>query len=121
MVREPRRQGPRNMVDDLGRLCPRPWSPPLPLVGRGADGAVVENRGLQACRKTGERLLGIRFTGKGGPAQPLERSHFLGTVLAPLRSAGALSLRLALLGIQEPPALGDTAIGRGHHRAAIAL
>ena len=76
----------------------------------------MEKRGLQACRKTGERLLGIRFTSKRGAAQPLEGFDFLVTLLAPLLVDGALGLRLALLGIQEDPALGDTAIGRGHDR-----
>ena len=103
------------MVDELGRLCPRPWAPPLAIVGRGADGAGVEHRGLQACHKTGKRLLGIRFTGKRGPAQRLEGSDFLVTLLAPLLVDGALGLRLARLGIQEHPALGAPAIGRGHH------
>src|SRR5215471_1822741 len=101
------------MVDNLVRLGPRPWSPPLAIVRCGADGAVVEHRGLQACRKTGERLLGIRFTGICGPAQPLEGSAFLVTLLAPLCIDGALGLWLTLLGIHEHPAWGDTAIGRG--------
>jgi DDE superfamily endonuclease len=118
---EPRRQGPCNMVDDLVRLSSRAWPPALPIARRGADGAGMEKRGLQACGKTGECLLSIRFTGKGGAAQALESFHFLLTVLAPLLVHRALSVRLALLGIQEHPALGDTAIGRGHDAGAIAL
>ena len=101
------------MVDDLGGLGPRAWSPPLPIVGRGADGAVVEKRGLQACLKTRERLLGIRFTGKGGAAQRLESSDFLVTLLAPLLIDRALGLRLALFRVDEDPALRDPAIARG--------
>ncbi len=42
------------------------WTPPLPIMGRGARGALVEERGLHVVRKTRECLLGIRFTGKGG-------------------------------------------------------
>jgi hypothetical protein len=72
------------MVDELVGLCSRAWSPPLPIVGRGADGAVVENRGLQAGFKTGERLLSIRCTGKCGPAQCLEGADLLVTLLVPL-------------------------------------
>jgi hypothetical protein len=53
-------------------------------------------------------LLGICFTGKRGPAQPLEGFDFLVTLLAPLCINGALSLWLALLGIQEYPTLGAT-------------
>ena len=120
-VREARSQGPCNMVNESGGLGSRPWSSPLAIVGRGTDGAVVENRGLQACLKTAERLLGIRCTRKGGAAQPLEGAHFLVTLLAPLRIDGALDLRLALLGIQEYPTLSDTTIGRRHHAEAIAL
>ena len=78
------------MVDDLVRLCATAWTPPLPILGCGADGAVVEKRGLQACHKTGERLLGIRFTSKRSPAQRLEGFAFLVTLLAPLRIDSAL-------------------------------
>ena len=42
-------------------------------------------------------------------------------MLAPLLVDRALSVRLALLGIQKHPALGDIAIGRGHDAGAIAL
>jgi hypothetical protein len=45
-------------------------------------------------------LLGLCFTGNRGAAQPLAGSDCLVTLLAPLRIDGALSLRLALLGIQ---------------------
>jgi hypothetical protein len=121
MVRARRREGPGTMGDNRVRRWPRPWAPPRAVGGRGADGTVVEHRGLPACRKTGERLLGLGFTGKRGPAQPLAGSAFLVTLLAPLRLDGALSLRLARLGIQESPTLGDTARGRGHHAEARAL
>jgi hypothetical protein len=121
MVRALRREGPGTMGDNLVRRCPRPWAPPRAVVGRGADGTVVEHRGLPACRKTGERLLGLGFTGNRGAAQPLAGSDCLVPLLAPLRIDGALSLRLALLGIQESPTLGATALGRGHHAEARAL
>jgi hypothetical protein len=48
-VCEPRSQGPDDMVDKMVGLGARAWAPSLAIVGRGADGAVVENRGLQAC------------------------------------------------------------------------
>jgi hypothetical protein len=75
----------------------------------------VEQRGLPACGNTGARLLGIRGTGQGGAAQALERLPCLRTVLAPLL------VHRALRGIQEHPALGDPARGRGHNAGAIAL
>ena len=109
------------MVDDLGGLGSRAWSPPLPIVWRGADGAVVEKRRLQAVRKTGQRLLGIRFTGKGRAAQRLEGFDFVVTLLAPLLIDGTLGLRLAMFRVDEQPALRDAAIARGHDVIAIAL
>ena len=59
-------------------------------MGRGADSAGVENRGLQAGFKTGECLLGIGCIGKRSPAQRLEGADLLVTVLAPLLIDGAL-------------------------------
>ena len=120
-VCEPRRQGPCDMVDELGGLGARAWSPPLPIVWRGADGAGVEKGGLQACHKTGERLLGIRCTSKRGPAQRLESFDFLVTLRAPLLVDGALGLWLALLSIDKDPAWRHTTIARSHDRIAIAL
>jgi hypothetical protein len=81
----------------------------------------VGKRGLQGCLKTGERLLGIRFTGKGGLAQPLEGSNFLSTLLAPLRIDSALGLGLAMFRVEEDPALRYPAITRGHHRTYTAV
>ena len=121
MVCEPRRQGPYKRGDDLVGLGPRAWSPPLPRVGRGADGAGVEKRGLQACSKTGERLLGIRLTGKRGSTQRLDGAAFLVTLLAPLRIDRALGLRLAMVRVEEDPALRAPAITRGHDRLAITI
>ena len=109
------------MVDEVVGLGPRAWSPALAIVGRGADGAVVEKRGLQAGCKTGERLLGVRFTSERGPAQRLEGADLLVTLLAPLRIDGALGLRLALFRVEENPALLDAPIARAHHMRAIAL
>ena len=74
--RDPRRQGSYNMVDNLVRLCARAWTPPLPIMWCGADGAAVEKRGLQGVGKTRQGLLGICFTGKGCAAQPLARMDF---------------------------------------------
>jgi hypothetical protein len=82
---------------------------------------LVEKCGLQGCLKTGERLLGIRFTGKGGSAQPLEGSNFLSTLLAPLRIDHALGLGLAMFRVEEDPALRYPAITRGHHRTYTAV
>jgi hypothetical protein len=86
-------------------VCSRAWSPPLAIVWRGADGAGVEKGGLPACPKTGERLLGSRFTSKRSPVQRLERFDFLVTLLAPLRVDGALGLWLARLRREKDPAL----------------
>ena len=72
VVREPRRQGAGDMVDDLVRLGARAWAPPLPILGRGGDGTVSEKRGLHVVGKTRQGLSGIRFTGKGRAAQRLE-------------------------------------------------
>src|SRR6476619_8369399 len=109
------------MVDDLVGLGPRAWSPALAIAWWGGDGALVEEGGLQACGKTGKRLLGIRFTGTGAPTEALEGFDVVVTVLAPLLVHRALGVRRALLGIQEHPTLGDPAIGRGHDAEAIAL
>jgi len=100
------------MGDDPVRLGPRPWSPPLPIVWRGVEGAVVEQRGLQASHKPGERLLGTRCPGKRGPAQRFESSDFLVTLLAPLLVDGALSLRLTMVRVNEAPAWRAPAITR---------
>src|SRR5437867_6786880 len=109
------------MIDHLIRLCPRAWSPSLPIVGCGADGAVVEKRGLQACHKTCERLLSIGFTSQRGPAQRLEGSDFLVTLFTPLLIDGALGLPLAMVRVDKDPALRHTAVARGHDRIAIAF
>jgi hypothetical protein len=67
-VREPRRQSSCNMVDELVGLGSRAWSPPLPIVWRRAHSTVMEQCGLPAGRKTGERLLGLRCPGQCRPA-----------------------------------------------------
>jgi len=77
------------------------WSPALAIVGRGTDGAVVEQRGLQAGCTTGERRLGSRCTARRGPAQRLAGADFLGTLRAPLPLDGALGLQLALFRVDE--------------------
>jgi hypothetical protein len=120
-VREPRRQGASDMVDDLGGLGAGPWAPPLPIGGRGADGTVRKKRGLQVVGKTRQGLVGIRFTGKGCAAQRLEGFDFVGTLLAPLLVDGALGLGLARLGLDEHPALRDATIARWHDVIAITL
>ena len=97
------------------------WSPSLPIVGRGADGTVVEQRGLQVGHKTCERLLGIRCPGTRGPAQRLAGFHVLVPLLAPRRIDGALGLRLAMVRVNEAPALLDAPIARAHHMIAIAF
>src|SRR5207244_1543775 len=51
----PRRQGPGARGDELVGRCARAWAPPLPRVGRGAEGAVVATRGRQAGPTTCER------------------------------------------------------------------
>jgi hypothetical protein len=71
-VCEPRSEGSCDMIDDLVGLGSRAWSPPLPILGRGADGTVREKRGLQGVGKMRQGLVGIRFTGKGRAAQRLE-------------------------------------------------
>ena len=109
------------MVDELVGLSPKAWASALPIVGRRVDGTVVEKRGLQACPKTCERLLGIRGTGKRCPAQRLEGVDFLGTLLAPLLIDRALGLRLAMFRVDEDPALRYPTITRGYDRIAIAL
>jgi hypothetical protein len=109
------------MGDTVVGLGARAWAPSLPIVGCGADGAVVEKRGLQAFGKTHERLLGIGFTGKRGPAQRPEGFPFLVTLRAPLLVNGTLGLRLARRGVDEYPALLEAAIARWHHTIAIAL
>src|SRR5262245_20513830 len=102
------------MGDDLVGRCPRAWSPALSRMARGADGAVVEKRGLQAGCTTGERLLGIRGPGKRGPAQRLEGADLLVTLLAPLRIDSALGLRLAMFRGEADPAWLDVPIARAH-------
>src|SRR5262249_26818872 len=112
---------PCNMIDELVGLGPRAWAPPLPIVGRGVDGAVVEKRGLQAGSKPGERLLGIGFTGKRGPTQPLEGFDFLVTLRVPLLIDSALGLLLAMFRVEEDPALRHAAVLRGHDGIAITI
>jgi hypothetical protein len=81
----------------------------------------VEKRDLQAFGKTRERLPGIGFTGKRGPAQRPEDFDCLVTLLAPLPIDGALGLRLAMCRVKEDPALLDAPIARAYHLIAIAL
>ena len=120
-VGEPRRQGPDDRGDQVVGLGARAWAPSLPLGGRGADGAGVEHRGLQACGKTRERLLGSGCTGKRGPAQRPEGVDFLGTLRAPLLVHGTLGWRLARLGVDASPAWLEAAIARWPHTIARAL
>src|SRR5712691_3099338 len=98
------------MVDEVVGLCSSAWTPPLPIVWCGADGAVVETRGLQTGHKPCERLLGIGFTGKRGAAQPREGFDFLVTLLEPLLIDRTLRLRLAMFRVEEDPALRHTAV-----------
>ena len=81
----------------------------------------MENRGLPACPKTGERLRGICFTGKRSPAQALEGFAFLVTVLAPLLIDRTLGLRLAMFRVEEAPAWRYPTITRGYDRLAITM
>ena len=81
----------------------------------------MEKRRLHVVGKTRQGLVGIRFTGKGRAAQRLESFHFVGTLLEPLLVHGALGVRLARFGVDEPPALLDAPIARWHHAVAIAL
>ena len=100
------------MGDHLSRLGLRAWAPPLPRVGRGADGAVVAPCGLQAGHKTWERLRGSCFTRKRGPAQRLKGFDCLRTLRAPRRLDGVLGRRLARRGLEADPALGHAALRR---------
>jgi hypothetical protein len=109
------------MGEEWGGRGSRTWSSSFSIVGRGADGALGKTRGLQAGHKTCERLLGLRFTRQRGAAQRLEGFACLGTGLAPLLVHRALGVRLTLLGIHAPPAVGDPARGRGHHAGTRAL
>ena len=109
--RDSRRQGSYYRVDDLVRLCARARTPALPILGRGADGAVVEKRGLHVVGKMRQGLVGIRFTGEGRAAQRLEGFDFAVTLREPLLVDGTLGLRLAQLGIEEDPAVRDAPIG----------
>jgi len=65
--------------------------------------------------------VGIRFTGKGRAAQCLEGLDCVLTLLAPPLVDGALGLRLALLRIDEDPALRAAAIRRQHAARALPL
>ena len=60
----------------------------------------MEAGGLQACSTTGERLLGIRFTGPGWAAQALAGLDVLGPGHAPL--LGHRALRELALGLRSP-------------------
>ena len=115
-VREPRRQGAGDMVDDLVGLGAGAWAPPLPIMGRGGDGTVREKRGLHVVGKTPQGLSSSRFTGKGRAAQRLEGFDFVGTLLSALLVDSALGLRLARLRVREPPPLRGTPITEGTTR-----
>jgi hypothetical protein len=93
--RAPRRQGSDDTVDELVRRCARAWTPALPILGCGADGAVMEKRSLPVVGKMRQGLLGICCPGKGGAAQLLERMDCALPLPAPLLIDGALSRRLA--------------------------
>ena len=72
-VREPRRQGAGDMVDDLVGLGARAGAPPLPIMGRGADGTVREKRGLHVVGK------GAGNPSAGPVGHPLHRQRPCGT------------------------------------------
>jgi len=119
--RAPRRQGSANRGDALGRRGARAWTPPLPLRGGGAAGAVVETRGRPVVGTRRQGLVGLCGTGTGGAAQPLERLDCAVTRPAPLRSDGALGLGWAMCRVQKAPAVRHTAVSRGLDCLAIAL
>jgi hypothetical protein len=119
--REPRREGSGHMGADLVGLGARAWAPPLPLMGRGGDGPVSEQRGLQGVGKTRQGLSGVRFPGTGRAAQRLEGLDCVGTLLEPLLVDSALGWRLARRGRDEDPAWRDAPIARWHHVRALAL
>lgn len=98
------------MVDHLGGLGACPWTPSLPIAGHGVDGTRMEARRLQAFGKMCERLLGIRCTGQRCPTQLLERFAFPVSVLEQLFVDRALRLGLAMLRVDQNPALRHTAI-----------
>jgi hypothetical protein len=70
--------------------------------------------------QTREGLVGIGFTSTGRAAQRLEGFDCVRTLCEPLLVNRALGLRLAWLGVDEPPALGNATIARGHHAIALA-
>jgi hypothetical protein len=119
--RDPRRQGSAAMGDALVRLCARAGTPPLPLLGCGAERAVVEQRGLHVVGQMRQGLVGLRCTGTGRAAQRLAGVDCAVPLRAPLRGDGTLGLRLARLGRDAPPAWRDAPRARGHPVLAIAL
>ena len=93
--RAPRRQGCDARGDARVRPGARAGTPPLPLLGCGADGAVVETRGRPGVGTLRQGLLGLRCTGEGRAAQRLAGFACAVPLLAPRRVDGTLGLRLA--------------------------
>src|SRR5918999_3187354 len=102
---DPRGLDPVDLVPHWLRGSALAWASPLAIAGYGADGALGQERGLQALRKGRKSLLRIGFTGKGRAAQFLESFDFLLTVLEQLLVDRALRLRLAGLRVDQNPAL----------------
>lgn len=107
---EPHGERAFELIHDLGRWRAGAGASPFGIAGDGTDGALGHQGGLHALRKGCESLLGIGFTGKGRAAQLLKGFDFLLAVLQELFVHSALRLRLARLGVEEPPALLDATI-----------
>ena len=108
--RDPRGQGSINRGDHLGGLGAWPRAPSLSIAWHGRDRTRLEARRLSAFCKTGECLLGIGFTGKRGPAQLLARFACPVAVLEHLCVDRALRLGLAMLRVDQDPALRHTTV-----------
>jgi len=111
---------PCDRIDDLGRLGALAWASTLALMGCRTHRDLGQERGLSSLRKSRQCLLRIRFTGKRHAAELLESNHFSLALLQQLLVDWALRLGVAVLRVDEHPALGDPAIGRGQAVIAIA-
>ena len=105
---DPHGQCAVELIHDLVRGRALAWAPSLGIAWKKADGALDQAGGLQALCKGRQGLLRIGGTGKA--CAGLEGFDFLRTVFQQLFVHSALRLRLTRLGVDEDPALLDTAI-----------
>ncbi len=120
----PGREGGREDSVDRGegvrRWGARAWAAPRAIAWGRTYRTLVQEGGLEALRQRGQCLLRICGTGQGPTPEFLEGGDGALALCEPLLVDRMLRLGVAVLCVDQPPALGPPTRGRGQALRAIA-